>query len=423
MGQPSKTPSPTTEPPRRRSVNIRTFSSLRHRNLRFLLGGTFFMSAGNWIQQVTIGWLAYDMTQSAFMVGAIMGTRSVPFLVAGPIGGVLGDRMDRKKILIATQLTQMILALSLATLLATDRAQVWHLFVFTLLTGVGWSVMNPVRMSLVANLVPKEDLMNAIALNSAALNVNRAMGPALAGLLIAYSGPATNFFLQSTMYVGVLAVVIPMTVPPREYSAAAEKSVLSNFTEGIRYVRKERTILPLLIVAMIPSLFVMPFTQGILPVFSEEVLQGGSEGLGFLYSAGGIGGVLGTIIVDSLGNFQRKGLLLLAGVTGAGTAMMLYSQMTWLPLAALLLALIGLSDMLFRSSNHTLIHSIVPDQYRSRVASILLMDHGLVPLGSLLAGTLAQLYGAPVAVLLGGAIAVTLDGLVAARFSAIRQAK
>ncbi|MCZ6614595.1 MAG: MFS transporter [Chloroflexi bacterium] len=422
MGQPSKTIPPTTEPPRRRSVNIRTFSSLRHRDLRFLLGGTFFMSAGNWIQQVTVGWLAYDMTQSAFMVGAVMGTRSVPFLVAGPIGGVLGDRMDRKRILMATQVAQMVLALSLATLLAIDRAQVWHLFAFTLLTGVSWSIMNPVRMSLVANLVPKEDLMNALALNSAAFNINRAIGPALAGLLIAYAGPATNFFLQSTMYVGVLAVVIPMTVPPREYSAATETSVLSNFTEGIRYVRKERTILPLLIVAMIPSLFVMPFTQGILPVFSEEVLQGGSEGLGFLYSAGGIGGVVGTIIVASLGNFQRKGLLLLAGVTGAGTAMMIYSQMTWLPLAALLLALIGLSDMLFRSSNNTLIHSIVPDQYRSRVASILLMDNGLVPLGSLLAGTLAEFYGSPVAILVGGISTLAMVWFMAITFPVLRRA-
>ena len=199
--------------------------------------------------------------------------------------------------------------------------------------------------------------------------------------------------------------------------------MLSNFTEGIRYVRKERTILPLLIVAMVPSLFVMPFTQGILSVFSEEVLQGGSEGFGFLYSAGGVGGVLGTIIVASLGNFQGKGLLLLAGVTGAGTAMIIYSQMTWLPLAALLLALIGLSNMLFRSNSNTLIHSIVPDQYRSRVASILLMDNGLVPLRSLLAGILAQLYGAPAAALLGGVAAVSLVGLIAARFSAIRQAR
>ena len=118
MGQPSKTIPPTTELPRRRSVNIRTFSSLRHRDLRFLLGGTFFMSAGNWIQQVTVGWLAYDMTQSAFMVGAVMGTRSVPFLVAGPIGGVLGDRMDRKRILMATQVAQMVLALPSQTSIA-----------------------------------------------------------------------------------------------------------------------------------------------------------------------------------------------------------------------------------------------------------------------------------------------------------------
>ena len=171
------------------------------------------MSAGNWIQQVTLGWLAYDMTQSAFMVGAIMGTRSIPFLVSGPIGGVLGDRMDRKKILLSTQVALGTLALTLAIILATGQAQVWHLFAFTFLSGTAWAFMNPVRTALVATVVPKEDLMNAIALNSAAFNINRALGPAAGGLLIAYFGPATNFFLQSTMYLGVFASILPLRVP------------------------------------------------------------------------------------------------------------------------------------------------------------------------------------------------------------------
>ena len=415
-------PSPATEAPPRHARGIQTFSSLRHKDLRYLLGGTFFMSAGNWIQQVTLGWLAYDMTQSAFMVGAIMGTRSIPFLVSGPIGGVLGDRMDRKKILLGAQVALCTLALTLAIILATGQVQVWHLFAFTFLSGTAWAFMNPVRMALVANVVPREDLMNAIALNSAAFNINRALGPAAGGLLIAYFGPATNFFLQSTMYLGVFASILPLHVPKQERGGVREASLFSNFVDGIKYIAGERTILALLILSFIPSLFVLPFTSGILPVFSEEVLHAGPEGLGFLLSAAGVGGLLGTIVVASLGNFRRKGLLLLGGSLGSGAAMLVFSQMTWMPLAMLFLAVVAGHDMVFRATNNTLIQTITPDQYRSRVMSILMMDHGLVPLGSLLAGTLAEFYGSPLAILVGGIVALTMVWFMAIAFPAIRRA-
>ncbi len=380
------------------------------------------MSAGNWIQQVTLGWLAYDMTESAFLVGAIMGTRSIPFLVAGPIGGVLGDRMDRKKILINSQVVAIVLALTLATLLATDRAEVWHLFVFTFLSGAAWAFMNPVRFALVANLVPQRDLMNAIALNSSSFNVNRALGPAIGGVLIGLFGPAANFYLQAIMYLGVLAAVLPIRVPEHERSGVSEASFFNNLVEGAKYIRHERTILSLLMVALVPSLFVMPFTHGILPVFSEEVLQAGPEGLGFLLSAAGVGGVLGTIIVASLGNFRRKGILILGGSLGGGVAMLVFSQMTWLPLAMFLLAVVSCSEMVFRATNNALIQTITPDQYRSRVMSIMMMDHGFVPLGSLMAGTMAEIYGSPLAILGGGMAVIILIGLMAMMLTTLRKA-
>ena len=413
---------PKKDASKRRFPKIRTFSSLKHRNFRFLLAGTFFMSAGNWIQQVTMGWLAYDMTASPFLVGALMGTRSVPFLIAGPLGGVFGDRMDRKKILIATQLASMILAVSLGTLLLNDQAKVWHLFVFAFLSGGAWAFMNPVRMSLVANLVPRDDLMNAVALNSASFNINRALGPAAAGILIGYFGPATNFFLQALMYTGVLAAVMPLNVPAHERQDVSKASLISNLMEGVRYVRHERTILSLLLIVLVPSLFVMPFTHGILPVFSEEILHAGPEGLGYLLSAAGVGGVIGTIIVASLGNFKKKGLLVLGGSLGGGAAMLVFSQMTWMPLAMFLLGVVACSEMVFRATNNTLIQTITPDYYRSRVMSILMMDHGLVPLGSLLAGTLAEFYGSPFAILIGGISVLILVGLMIIKFETPRKA-
>ena len=380
------------------------------------------MSAGQWIQQITLGWLAYDITQSPFLVGAITGARSIPFLVSGPFAGVLGDRLDRKMILLTTQMIWGVLALSLAVILALGKEQVWHLFAFSFLSGAVWSFMQPVRMVLVSNVVPKESLMNAIALNSAIFNLNRALGPAVGGLLIAYTGPATNFFLQAAMSLGVFAAILPLRVHQEERTSVKEASLMSNFVEGIRYIAGNQTILALLLVAFIPSLFLMPFNHALLPVFSEEVLGAGPDGLGFLLSAGDMGGVVGTVIVASLGNYQRKGLLILGGSVVAGVAMMIFSQMTWLPLGMLLLGAVFIGEMVFRATNNTLIQTITPDQYRSRVMSLFMMDHGFVPLGSLLAGTLAEFYGSPMAILFAGTVSVVLVFGIALRLPILRRA-
>ena len=415
-------PSPATETPRRRFSNIQIFSSLKHRDFRLLLGGTFFVSAGQWIQQITLGWLSYNLTGSPFLVGAIMGVRSIPFLLSGPVAGVLGDRFDRKMILLSTQVVTGILALALAIILATGQVQVWHLFAFSFLSGAAWSFMQPVRMVLVSNVVPREDMMNAIALNSAIFNFNRALGPAIGGLFIAYFGPALNFFLQSAMSLGVLAFIIPLRVRREEHSSVKEASLFSNFVEGIRYIAGNRTILALLVVALVPSLFVMPFNHALLPVFAEEVLDAGPGGLGLLLSAAGVGGFLGTIVVASLGNYQRKGLLILGGSIVGGMAMMVFSQMTQLPLGMLFLGVVFAGEMLFRVTNNTLIQTITPDQYRSRVMSLFMMDHGLVPLGSLLAGTLAEFYGSPMAILFAGTVSVVLVWAIAIKFPILRKA-
>ena len=415
-------PSPATEAPPRRARGIQTFSSLKHRDFRLLLGGTFFVSAGQWVQQITLGWLSYNITGSPFLVGAIMGSRSIPFLLSGPIAGVLGDRFDRKMILLTTQMAAGLLALALAIILATGQEQVWHLFAFSFLSGAAWSFMQPVRMVLVSNVVPRDNLMNAIALNAAIFNFNRALGPAIGGLFIAYFGPALNFFLQSAMTLGVLAFVIPLRVRREERSSVKEASLISNFVEGIRYIAGNRTILALLVVALVPSLFVMPFNHALLPVFAEEVLDAGPSGLGLLLSAAGVGGFLGTIVVASLGNYQRKGLLILGGSIAGGISMMVFSQMTWLPLGMLLLAGVFGGEMVFRATNNTLIQSITPDQYRSRVMSLFMMDHGFVPLGSLLAGTLAEFYGSPVAILFAGTVSVVLVWAIAIKFPILRKA-
>ena len=186
---------------------LQTFSSLRHLDFRYLCSGTFMMSAGQWIQQVTLGWLVYDLTGNSMLLGALNGLRALPFLVTGPMAGVAADRMDRKKLLLRTQWILIVTALAMGVLVASGWLQVWHIFLFTLVTGVAWTFTEPVRQSMIPSIVPKKDLANAIALNSGGFNLMKVMGPALGGAMIALFGAGGNFFVQAIAYVGVLVMI------------------------------------------------------------------------------------------------------------------------------------------------------------------------------------------------------------------------
>ena len=176
-----------------RRFRLGTFSSLRHLNFRYLWFGTLFMSGGQWIQQVTLGWLLYDLTGSSVLLGLLNGLRALPFLIASPIAGVAADRMDRKQLILVTQYVLIMTTLAMGLLVASGVLEVWHLFVFTLVTGVIWAFVDPVRQTLVPALVPRKDLMNAVALNSAAFNLTKVIGPSLGGVLILFSGAAGKF--------------------------------------------------------------------------------------------------------------------------------------------------------------------------------------------------------------------------------------
>lgn len=382
-----------------------------------------FASAGNWVQQVTLGWLAYYLTGSAFIVGSLSGVRSLPFLIAGPIGGVLSDRMDRRKLLIVSQSISAGVALIFAGVVKWGDLQVWHLFVFSLVSGAGWALNNPLRQALVANSVPRESLMNAIALNSTAFNLNRAIGPALGGVLIALTGPATNFFLQAVLFLGFVLMIIPIRVPQADVTASRSESMMANFRGGIRYVRQMPTIMALIMIAVVPSLFIFPFTQGIMPVFAEEVLHAGPSGLGILLSSNGFGAFLGTLMLASVGNVTHMGMLLLGAAAGTGVGIVFFSFTTWMPLSMLALMLAGGFQQVYMSTNNTLIQSMTSDEYRGRVMSLYMLDIGFAPLGGLLAGTLAQTMGAPRAVLVGGVTALVLVVLMGALSRRIREAR
>jgi len=405
-----------TESARRR---FHTFASLRHLDYRYLWTGTLMMSAGQWVQQVTLGWLLYDLTGNSMLLGALNGLRALPFLVTGPMAGVAADRMDRRKLLLYTQWALILTAVAMGALVASPFLHVWHIFLFTLITGIAWTITEPVRMSMIPAAVPKEDLANAVALNSGGFNLMKVIGPALGGALIAWFGAAENFFVQAIAYSGVLVMIYLMHIPPHR-AEAKRATALANLKEGFAYVWSTPAVLALLTLAYVPRIFAVPY-QTLMPVFQKDVLKIGPEGLGLLMAAPGVGAVVAVLTLASLSHrIKRQGLLLVGSIVVLGGFLIFFSQITWFPLALVTLVIVGMFQMFFLASTATILQLIVPDELRGRVLSLYMLDRGFMPLGALFAGTTAHFIGAPLAMATMGAAVIVMTLLVAWRVPAIR---
>ena len=414
----------TSETPRHgRLSNIRTFSAFKHRNYRYLWTSTLVSSGGNWVQQITIGWLAFHITGDALLTGTVAGIRGIPFLIAGPISGVLSDRMDRRKLMLITQVYLAILGLVFASLVAGFlyvEVAVWHLFVFTFLFGSGWAMNNPIRQAMVANSVPREDMMNAIAMNSAAFQLTRIIGPSVAGILIATVGPSVNFFIQAGAFVGVFLLVLPLRIPQDDFSVSRGQSFFTNFKEGVSYAVNTPVIMALIFMGMIPSMFLMSFINGLMPVFAAEVLDSPSRSLGYLFSAYGAGALIGTLSLASLGKVQHKGIMLLIAAMGSGLAMVAFSFTSTLWFSIPALVAMGATQMFYMATNNTLIQSIVPDTLRGRVLSLFMLDFALVAVGAIMAGAIVQTFGISNGFFFGGAVAFSLFVILGLVFKQLR---
>jgi|DewCreStandDraft_5_1066085.scaffolds.fasta_scaffold00063_3 MFS family permease len=392
-----------------------TFKSLRHRNFRLLWFGLLFSSAGQWIQQVTLGWLVYELTDSAALLGIVNGLRAVPFLLTGPLAGVLADRLDRRQLMFWTQVFLLVWSFLFGLDIALGYLQVWHIFVFTLLTGVAWSFNQPVRQSVVPEVVPREDLANAIALNSAGFNITRVVGPGLGGLLIALVGVAGNFFVQSAAYVGVAAMTYQLKLPPIK-GRLKENSIFRDLKEGIGFVLSHIQLRNQMLMGLIPTVLALPYIS-IMPVFASDVLGVGPEGLGLLMSAPGVGAVVGTLLIASSPRLQSRPAILYVAAICLGLSLIALALMRSVGPALLVLVLVGGFQITYMSTNNTLLQLICPDHMRGRVMSLYMLNQGLMPLGSLLAGGVAQFWGSPVAFALMGlsvilvSLAVGLPGI------------
>jgi len=378
------------------------FRSLKHRNFRLFFMGQGISLIGTWMQMTAVAWLVWRMSHSALLLGLVGFASRIPTFVMAPFAGVLVDRVDRHRLVILTQALSMVQALMLAGLMYSGRLAIWHVIVLSLLLGFINALDMPARQSfLVQMLDRREDLTNAIALNSSMVNGARLIGPSIAGLLIAGAGEALCFLLNGLSYIAVIAGLLMMRVQPNA-RVERQTTVLENLRDGFRYAFGFPPIRSLLLLLALLSLTGASYTQ-LLPIFAQQILHGDARTQGFLVSATAVGALAGALYLAGRRSVRGLGRVIAwaPAVFGAGLIALGLSTRLWLTLSVM--PVIGLGLMVQMASTNTVLQTIVDDDKRGRVMSFYSMAFmGMVPLGSLLAGILAQFIGAPLTVILGG---------------------
>jgi MFS family permease len=386
------------------------FRALHHRNFQLFIGGQLISLIGTWMQSTAQLWLVYRLTHSAALLGVFGFANQIPILLLASVGGHVGDRYNRHRGVIWTQTAAMILAFVLAALTLTGLIQVWHLIVIAFLVGVVNAFDVPIRQAFLVQMVGKEDLPNAIALNSSIFNGARVVGPAIAGFAIKWIHEGWCFFLNGVSFVAVILALLAMRIPKSE-PVVQEGSALRNFLEGFRFAMRDTPIRSALLLLSVLSLFGLQYSV-FLPVFARDILHQGAGGFGMLMSAAGVGAVLGALQFAARTSY--KGLARWMGAMSAICAVCLIafseSHVFWF--SAVVLFVVGFAATSQMAATNTTVQNRVPDALRGRVMAVYAtMFMGVQPIGSLIAGGVAKRIGAPYTLALFGAI-VLLGSLV-----------
>ena len=354
---------------------------------------------GVWVRITAQGWLVYDLTNDEFLLGLVSFFQAAPVLVVSPIAGAVLDRVDRRRVLLIVQLVVATAMLVLATLAAAGVVRVWHIMVIATVAGVASAFDWPARLSLVPSLVEKPQLQSAVALNAAAFNASRIVGPVVGGFLIGTVGVAAAFYLNAAMYVPFIFVLATLSLDRALPKATG--SAVSGLLEGYRYIWRTPAIRGLLSVDIIPLTFGIAYFT-LAPALARDVLGLGGRGLGFLLAANGIGHLSGTLLVALMSGIRRRGRIVVAGVGCFGVGLVAFALSRNVVLSAALISLLGLAVAIYGTLNDTLLQTQVDDAYRGRVLSVYSMFWGLTPIGSLEAGYLANHLGVQNALAING---------------------
>ena|SRR5687768_14014075 len=375
--------------------------SLKHRNFRLFTVGQSISLIGTWMQQVAVGWLVYRMTNSALLLGLVSFAAQGPTFVLAPLAGAIADRSNRRRVLLIVQTLMMVQALALATLVLSGTVQVWHIVVLSAFLGCLSGFDIPVRQSFLVEMVDgKEDLSNAIALNSSMFNAARLVGPAVAGFGIALIGEGMCILLNGVSYVAVLLALLGMRLEPRPRPAYV--GMVSRINEGFRYAFGFTPIRSVLLLVAVVSLLGVPFSV-LLPIIAGDVLHGDAKTLGVLVSSTGAGALTAALYLASRQSVRGLGVVITWSAMLFGASLVLFSFSRTLWMCAPALALAGFGMMLQMASSNTFLQTIVEDDKRGRILALYTMAYiGTSPIGSLLLGYGAQRLGAPAAIAIGG---------------------
>ncbi|MCS6860807.1 MAG: MFS transporter [Abditibacteriales bacterium] len=381
----------------------RTFRALRHRNYRLFFAGQLVSLIGTWMQNTAQSWLVYDLTGSKFLLGAVAALGSLPMLFFSPLGGALADRLPKRNILLVTQTVAMLLALTMAVLVFSGKIQVWHIAVIAALGGVVMAFDMPPRQAFVVEMVGKQDLMNALALNSSMFNGARIVGPALAGWLMSRFNLGLCYLLNALSFIAVIVGLRLMRLTSPSPKPRTE-SVWRHALSGFAYVWRNKRVRTLLFIVGVAGVFGWSYTV-LLPAFARETLRIGESGFGAMISANGVGAMLGALSVATFGDRMPRERLIVGGLLWFCLMVTCFALWRHYPTVLVFLAGAGFGGITFMSTCNTVLQTSVSDEYRGRVMGVwALMFAGTSPLGNFQAGTLGEHLGVTPTVLIGASV-------------------
>ncbi len=393
---------PKTEPlsyPIRLLVRLRAFEALRHREYRLLWYSQVFASLGVWMDQVTRGWLIYQLTDSALQLGLVRGIQAIPFLFLSPIAGSVADRYSRKFLVVTAQFANGFIFTATAALILFGLIQPWHVYLTAFLMACVQVFLQPSRAAMISDTVPPENLTNAIGLNAVVFNMARSAGPALAGLLIAVFNTGVAYGVQGLFF--ILATIWTTQMISGRRAAAARhahggpgESFARSIVTGWKFSWRKEEVRSSLLIVIVASLFMVPFST-LLPIFARDLLDVGAQGQGLLLTSMGIGAFGSAMIIATFGDRMPRGIMMLVGVMLYGVLVVVFSASPWFSLSMVLMAAIGLCHVSSHALVQTVIQSYSPPEFRGRAIAIFHMNQVLLLLGGMLIGALSAAIGAP----------------------------
>ncbi len=388
----------------------KVFEALRVPQFRILLTSTLFAQMGLWTQQIALSWLVFDLTDSPLQLGLVAVCSGGTMTVCAPFSGALADRLDRRKVLIVSQFLLASLAVAIATLVATDIVQVWHLYVTAALTGVCFSANGPSRYTLAFDMVTERELASAISLNSIAQNLMRVAGPAVSGILIGSIGVEGAYVVQAVASVASM-LMLSRIRPVTTRRPLVRANIFTSILQGLAYVRRDQPLLLLLTHSVIASICVLGFLS-LMPAYADNALDFGPGGFGLLMSLMGVGGLLGSVFVAGLGYPVGKGKWLVMAAVVAGAMLLGMGRVPTAAFAIPAMFVLGATQTVLFVEGNAMIQVYADDRYRGRAISLFFMTHGMVPIGALWAGGAAEIIGVEAVFLLLGALGVGLNALL-----------